>query len=82
MKKLSTEQENAARDVARQCSIALKKAITENPSAGWNSIATPILHEYHEKVKPMGVSLMMFYSIIGRLNGRFGRYKGCIGEES
>lgn len=34
MKKLSTEQENAARDVARQCSTALKKAITDNPSAG------------------------------------------------
>lgn len=30
----------------------------------------------------MGVSLMMFYSIIGRLNGRFGRYKGRIGEDS
>ncbi|HAS0852713.1 hypothetical protein L3070_09040 [Enterobacter cloacae complex sp. ECL405] len=56
MIKLSTEQDNAVRDVARQCSTALKKAITDNPSAGWNSIATPILKEYHEKVKPMGVS--------------------------
>lgn len=82
MKKLSTEQEKAARDIARQCSIALKKAVSDNPSAGWNSLVTPILKEYHEKVKPLGVSLIMFYSIIGRLNGRFGRYKGRIGEES
>jgi hypothetical protein len=32
---------------------------------------TPILKEYHEKV-PMGVSLVMFNSVIGRLNGRYG----------
>lgn len=82
MTKLSTEQENAVRDVARQCNTALKKAITEKPAAGWNSVVTPILKEYHEKVKPMGVSLVIFNSIIGRLNGRFGRYKGRYGEES
>lgn len=82
MKKLSTEQENAVRDVARQCNAALKKAIAEKRAAGWNTVVTPILKEYHEKVKPMGVSLVMFNSIIGRLNGRFGRYKGRIGEDS
>lgn len=82
MKKLSIEQENAVRDVARQCNAALKKAIAEKRAASWNAVVTPILKEYHEKVKPMGVSPVMFNSIIGRLNGRFGRYKGRIGEES
>jgi len=32
MKKLSTEQENAVRDVARQCSDAIKKALKKNLS--------------------------------------------------
>ncbi|MCM7908060.1 hypothetical protein M8T17_09450 [Enterobacter hormaechei] len=38
----------------------------------WNVVVPPILKEYHEKVKPMGVSLVMFNSVIGRLNGRYG----------
>ncbi|WP_419879690.1 hypothetical protein [Enterobacter hormaechei] len=76
MKKLSTEQENAVRDVARQCSDAikkaLKKALKKKPKPSWNVVVPPILKEYHEKVKPMGVSLVMFNSVIGRLNGRYG----------
>jgi hypothetical protein len=48
----------------------LKKSPEENPSKG--ALIPPILKEYHEKVKPMGVSLVMFNSIIGRLNGRYG----------
>ncbi len=57
MKKLSTEQENAVRDVARQCSDAIKKALKKKPKPNWNEAVPPILKEYHEKVKPMGVSL-------------------------
>lgn len=71
MKMLSTEQENAVRDVARQCSDAIKKAL-KKPKPSWNVVVPPILKEYHEKVKPMGVSLVMFNSVIGRLNGRYG----------
>ena len=36
MKKLSTEQENAIRDVARQCSDAIKKALKKKPKPSWN----------------------------------------------
>lgn len=32
----------------------------------------PILHKHYEKVKPMGVSLVKFVSVIGRMNGRYG----------
>lgn len=44
--------------------------VANKPS--WNEAVPPILKEYHEKVKPMGVSLVMFNSVIGRLNGRYG----------
>nr|DAH21653.1 MAG TPA: hypothetical protein [Caudoviricetes sp.] len=72
MKKLSIEENNAVRDVARQCSEAIKKAMNKKPKPSWNEAVPPILKEYHEKVKPMGVSLVMFNSVIGRLNGRYG----------
>lgn len=72
MKKLSVEENNAVRDVARQCSDAIKKALKKKPKPSWNKAVPPILKEYHEKVKPMGVSLVMFNSVIGRLNGRYG----------
>ncbi|MFZ3995094.1 hypothetical protein [Enterobacter hormaechei] len=55
MKKLSTEHENAVRDVARQCNDAIKKALKQKPKPSWNVVVPPILKEYHEKVKPMGV---------------------------
>ncbi|QDE47858.1 hypothetical protein EIN43_26540 [Enterobacter hormaechei] len=70
--KLSTEHENAVRDVARQCNDAIKKALKQKPKPSWNVVVPPILKEYHEKVKPMGVSPVMFNSVIGRLNGRYG----------
>lgn len=44
----------------------------KKPKPSWNEAVPPILKEYHEKVKPMGVSLVMFNSVIGRLNGRYG----------
>lgn len=35
--------------------------------------ATVLMEAFnHEKVEPMGVSLVMFNSVIGRLNGRYG----------
>lgn len=32
----------------------------------------PILRKHYEKVKPMGISLVKFVSVIGRLSGRYG----------
>ncbi|MEX5821905.1 hypothetical protein AB6H18_19235 [Enterobacter hormaechei] len=51
MKKLSTEHENAVRDVARQCNDAIKKALKQKPKPSWNVVVPPILKEYHEKVR-------------------------------
>lgn len=32
----------------------------------------PILRKHYEKVRPMGVSLVKFVSVIGRLSGSYG----------
>ena len=45
MKKLSVEENNAVRDVARQCSDAIKKALKKKPKPSWNEAVPPILKE-------------------------------------
>jgi hypothetical protein len=50
---------------------AIKKAMKKKPSQV-ECRCTSDPEGYHEKVKPMGVSLVMFNSVIGRLNGRYG----------
>lgn len=71
---MTPEQENAVRAQARRCTEELKESLRAKPKPGWNTICPPILRRHYEKVKPMGISLIEFNSIIGRLNGRFG---GC-----
>ncbi len=70
--KLSAEQENAVRDVARRCVREIREVLKQKPKPSWNSAVPPILKKYHELVKPMGVTLVKFNSEIGRLNGRYG----------
>ncbi len=70
--KLSAEQENAVRDVARRCVREIREVLKQKPKPSWNTAVPPILKKYHELVKPMGVTLVKFNSEIGRLNGRYG----------
>ncbi|URO00884.1 hypothetical protein NB069_08430 [Leclercia adecarboxylata] len=70
--KLSAEQENAVRDVARRCFREIREVLKQKPKPSWNTAVPPILKKYHELVKPMGVTLVKFNSEIGRLNGRYG----------
>ncbi len=70
--KLSAEQENAVRDVARRCIREIREALKQKPKPSWNTAVPPILKKYHELVKPLGVTLVKFNSEIGRLNGRYG----------
>ncbi len=70
--KLSAEQENAVRDVARRCIREIREVLKQKPKPSWNTAVPPILKKYHELVKPMGVTLVKFNSEIGRLNGRYG----------
>lgn len=72
MSKLSAEQQNAVRDVARRCVKEIREVLKQKPKPNWNAAVPPILKKYHELVKPMGVSLVRFNSEIGRLNGRYG----------
>lgn len=70
--KLSAEQENAVRDVARRCVREIREVLKQKPKPSWNTAVPPILKKYHELVKPMGVTLVKFNSEIGRLYGRYG----------
>ncbi|VEC05371.1 hypothetical protein [Klebsiella pneumoniae] len=66
------EQENALRAQARRCAEEITKAMSVKPKPKWNAVCPPILRKHYEKVKPMGVSLVKFVSVIGRLSGRYG----------
>ncbi|MBJ9121036.1 hypothetical protein I5466_09485 [Citrobacter koseri] len=66
------EQENILRAQARRCAEEITKAMSAKPKPKWNAVCPPILRNHYEKVKPTGVSLVKFVSVIGRLNGRYG----------
>ncbi|HHP2358338.1 hypothetical protein [Raoultella ornithinolytica] len=67
------EQENILRAQARRCAEEITKAMSVKPKPKWNAVCPPpILRKHYEKVKPMGVSLVKFVSVIGRMNGRYG----------
>ena len=67
------EKENALRAQARRCAEEITHAMSVKPKPKWNAVCPPpILRKHYEKVKPMGVSLVKFVSVIGRMNGRYG----------
>ncbi|ENZ4857324.1 hypothetical protein U4P60_15165 [Klebsiella pneumoniae] len=66
------EKENALRARARRCAEEITKAMSVKPKPKWNTVCPPILRKHYEKVKPMGISLVKFVSVIGRLSGRYG----------
>ncbi|ENM4571298.1 hypothetical protein [Enterobacter hormaechei] len=66
------EKDNAIRAQGRKCVDEIRQAMKTRPKPKWNSVVPPILKKHHEKVKPMGISLVAFVSRIGRMNGRYG----------
>lgn len=70
--KLSQEQMNAVQAQARRCTAEIKAAVRVKPKPSWNQVVPPILRRHHQKIEPMGISLLDFVSIIGRQNGRYG----------
>ncbi|XGK75967.1 hypothetical protein AAHX32_20600 [Klebsiella pneumoniae] len=67
------EKENALRAQARRCAEEITKAMSVKPRPKWNAVCPPpILRKHYEKVRPMGVSLVKFVSVIGRMNKRYG----------
>lgn len=66
------ERDNAIRAQAKRFTAEMKAAMKVKPKPKWNDVCPPILKSHYEKVKPFGISLLKFVSVIGRLNGRYG----------
>ncbi|MDW2647679.1 hypothetical protein [Citrobacter portucalensis] len=64
--------ENAIQAQAKRCSDEIRKAMKMKPKPNWNETVPPILKKHHEKIRPLGVTLLQFVGKIGRMNGRFG----------
>ena len=69
---MKPEHENAVRAAARRCADELRSAMKAKPKPVWDKVCLPILRKHHQQVAPLGVSLIEFNSVIGRMNGRFG----------
>ncbi|HAU5705044.1 TPA: hypothetical protein JD342_20650 [Citrobacter freundii] len=69
---MTPEQENAIRAQGRKCVDEIRQALKARPKPKWNVVVPPILKKHHQKIAPMGISLVAFVSSIGRMNGRYG----------
>lgn len=69
---MTSEQENAIRTSCRQCTEEIRKAMHIKPKPNWNATVPPIIKRHHKKVAPLGVTLLEFVVITGRMNGRYG----------
>ncbi|EBZ0941232.1 hypothetical protein D7O10_10390 [Salmonella enterica subsp. enterica serovar Braenderup] len=69
---MTPEQENAIRAQGRKCVDEIRQALKARPKPKWNVVVPPILNKHHQKIAPMGISLVAFVSSIGRMTGRYG----------
>lgn len=69
---MTPEQENAIRAQGRKCVDEIRQAMKVRPKPKWNVLVPPILKKHHQKIAPMGISLVAFVSSIGRMQGRYG----------
>lgn len=69
---MTPEQENAIRAQRRKCVDEIRQALKARPKPKWNVEVPPILKKHHQKIAPMGISLVAFVSSIGRMQGRYG----------
>lgn len=69
---MTPEQENAIRAQGRKCADEIRQAMKARPKPKWNVVVPPILKKHHQKIAPMGISLVAFVSSIGRMQGRYG----------
>lgn len=69
---MTPEQENAIREQGRKCVDEIRQALKARPKPKWNVVVPPILKKHHQKIAPMGISLVAFVSSIGRMQGRYG----------
>ena len=69
---MTPEQENDIRAQGRKCVDEIRQALKARPKPKWNVVVPPILKKHHQKIAPMGISLVAFVSSIGRMQGRYG----------
>ncbi|HHA1484550.1 MULTISPECIES: hypothetical protein [Enterobacter] len=69
---MTPEQENAIRAQGRKCVDEIRQALKARPKPKWNVVVPPILKKHHQKIAPLGISLVAFVSSIGRMQGRYG----------
>lgn len=71
MKKMTIEQENALRATAKRCNDELKAAMAQKPKPKFESVSRPLLAKHYEKIKGLGVPLLLFVYTIGMINKQF-----------
>ena len=69
---MTPEQDNAIRTQCRKCVAEIQQALKCSPKPKWNAVVPPILKKHHQKIAPLGISLVAFVSSIGRMQGRYG----------
>lgn len=69
---MTPEQENVIRAQGRKCVAEIQQALKCRPKPKWNAVVPPILKKHHQKIEPLGISLVAFVSSIGRMQGRYG----------
>ncbi|EIQ0040775.1 hypothetical protein LUG75_000181 [Escherichia coli] len=69
---MTPETDNAIRAACRRCTEEIQQAMRKKPKPNWDSTVNPILKKHYEVIKPIGISLIRFNSVIGRLHGRYG----------
>lgn len=69
---MKSEQDNAVRAQGRKCVAEIQQALKCRPKPKWNAVVPPIIKKHHQKIAPLGISLVAFVSSIGRMQGRYG----------
>lgn len=69
---MTLEQDNAVRAQGRKCVAEIMQTMKCRPKPKWNAVVPPIIRKHHQKIAPLGISLVAFVSSIGRMNGRYG----------
>ena len=69
---MTPEQSNVVRAQGRKCVAEIQQALKCRPKPKWNAVVPPILKKHHQKIEPLGISLVAFVSSIGRMQGRYG----------
>ncbi|MFU0912996.1 hypothetical protein [Kluyvera intermedia] len=69
---MTPEENNVVRSQGRKCVAEIQQALECRPKPKWNAVVSPILKKHHKIIAGLGVSLIEFNSVMGRMQGRYG----------